>query len=224
MLEIGAKLCLKGTWETGSVPEGRLGVTLVPSISFGDGSHPSTRLFLEEMEELVTPGITVIDAGTGSGILAIAAIRLGAAKVYAIDISKVALFTAMANLEANGLTSGEVELLRATYEGVEFSARRPAPLQHPRYSAGDGGHGDWAFGLLPAGGRFATMPPQFDVGRRGGGRAGGRGFTVLRKISTTASGPTGSSKSRRLLHPLSSPRPACAPSAARLSTYRVEPL
>ncbi len=180
MLEIGAKLCLKGTWETGAVPEGRLSVTLVPSIAFGDGSHPSTRLLLEEMEGLVTPGMTVIDAGTGSGILAIAAIKLGAAKVYAIDISKMALFTVMANLEANGLTSGEVELLRALYEGVEFPPADLILCNIPNIRPVIAGM-EMAFGLLPAGGRFVTMPPLFDVAAVEEA-ALAAGFAVLRKI------------------------------------------
>ena len=132
------------------------------STNFGDGTHPSTRLLLEEMEEMVAPGITVIDAGTGSGILAIAAIKLGAIKVYAIDVSKMALMSLSANLQVNGLNNGEVEFLRATYEAIEFPPGDLVLCNIPDIRPVLAGM-EMAFKTLSSGGRFITMPPVRDV-------------------------------------------------------------
>jgi len=72
-------------------------------MAFGTGLHPTTRLCLEALERYIRPGMRVLDVGTGSGILALAAARLGAASVLALDISSVAVEAAQANVRANGL-------------------------------------------------------------------------------------------------------------------------
>ena len=180
MLQIGERLCLKSPWETGPVPAGRLGIILVPTIAFGDGTHPSTRLFLEQMEELVTPGMTVVDAGTGSGILSIAAIKLGAAKAYAIDASKMALMALSANLQANGMGPKQVEFLRATYEAVQFPPADLFLCNIPDIRPVLAGM-EMAYGLLPSGGRFVNMPPVRDAAAVEES-ALAAGFTVARKI------------------------------------------
>lgn len=71
--------------------------------TFGTGSHPATRLALEHLERAVRPGHRVIDVGTGSGVLAIAAARLGAAAVQAFDTDAAAVRVAAANVRANGV-------------------------------------------------------------------------------------------------------------------------
>jgi ribosomal protein L11 methyltransferase len=73
-------------------------------MAFGTGLHPTTRMCLEQVERRVRPGMRVLDVGTGSGILALAAAKLGAAHVYAIDNSSVAVESATENATMNGLS------------------------------------------------------------------------------------------------------------------------
>src|SRR5207247_7504809 len=80
--------------------------------AFGTGEHASTRLCLRLLETHLRPGATVADLGTGSGILAMAACRLGARRVIAVDDDEVALGVARANLRDNNL-QGRVRLVRA---------------------------------------------------------------------------------------------------------------
>ncbi len=103
MILVGQRLCVIGDWDETPVPDDRLDVRLRPSFSFGTGAHPSTRAILEEMEALVTGGDTVLDVGTGSGVLAIAAVKLGAARVYAADIAPEAIETLRGNVVSNGM-------------------------------------------------------------------------------------------------------------------------
>jgi ribosomal protein L11 methyltransferase len=72
-------------------------------MAFGTGGHPTTQLCLRALEDHVTPGMTVADIGTGTGILAIAAANLGAATVYATDIDSLPRKIARANVARNGL-------------------------------------------------------------------------------------------------------------------------
>jgi ribosomal protein L11 methyltransferase len=82
---------------------GAVVVTLDPGLAFGTGTHPSTALCLEWLDAEVTPAMTLIDYGSGSGILAIAAARLGAAHVAAYDIDPQALLATTENAAANGV-------------------------------------------------------------------------------------------------------------------------
>src|ERR1051325_5172253 len=82
-LHIGRRLVVKPSWEYYS-PQGEdLVLELDPGMAFGTGGHPTTQLCLFALEERVTPGMAVADIGTGSGILSLAAAKLGAATVYA---------------------------------------------------------------------------------------------------------------------------------------------
>lgn len=83
-----------------------------PGMAFGTGEHGTTRGMLRLMEAAVEPGDRVLDVGTGSGILALAAVRLGAERVLALDVDADALEVARRNLERNG-AAGAVDLLRA---------------------------------------------------------------------------------------------------------------
>jgi len=78
-------------------------LTLDPGMAFGTGLHPTTQMCLQFLEELVEPGMRVLDVGTGSGILAIAAARLGATAVYAIDNDPIAIRTTEENVALNGV-------------------------------------------------------------------------------------------------------------------------
>ena len=109
MLVIGNKLAIKGDWDTTPVEDGLSAVLLSPlGMVFGNGYHWSTRRFLQELESLIEPGDTVVDIGTGSGILAIAAALLGARVVYATDLSQPAREIAQANAAVNGVSGAIV--------------------------------------------------------------------------------------------------------------------
>jgi ribosomal protein L11 methyltransferase len=82
-----------------------LNIILDPGLAFGTGSHPTTRLCLEWLEERLSPTQSVIDYGCGSGILAIAAAKLGAARVCGIDIDEQAVISSRYNAARNGVTA-----------------------------------------------------------------------------------------------------------------------
>ncbi|HVY81533.1 MAG TPA: 50S ribosomal protein L11 methyltransferase [Steroidobacteraceae bacterium] len=79
-------------------------VRLDPGLAFGTGTHPTTAMCLEWLEHYVTPGVRVIDYGCGSGILALAAVKLGASHAYCFDIDPQALIATRDNAAANGIT------------------------------------------------------------------------------------------------------------------------
>lgn len=101
---VGKKLLIKPEWEQVDDTHGRAVLELEPGLAFGTGSHPTTRLCLEIMEDYIHPASTVLDVGCGSGILSIAALLLGAKSAFGVDIDKLAVKTALANAEKNGFT------------------------------------------------------------------------------------------------------------------------
>lgn len=100
-LEIGKRLWIGANWHR--PPPGRLAVRLDPGLAFGTGSHATTRLILQFLESNIQGGERVLDYGCGSGILAIAAAKLGAALVDATDIDPQAIESATQNAAANGV-------------------------------------------------------------------------------------------------------------------------
>ncbi len=125
VLRIGSRLRIVPSWIPYTPAAGEVVVTLDPGMAFGTGLHPSTQLCLLAMEEWLRPGMRILDVGTGSGILAIAAARLGAAEVLAVDIEEVAVRTARENVELNGVgdvvhvLAGSVDgEARGRYDGV----------------------------------------------------------------------------------------------------------
>jgi ribosomal protein L11 methyltransferase len=104
-LEIGERLVIKPSWESYLGDRSRAIVDLDPGMAFGTGGHPTTRLCLECLDRYVRPGMIVADIGTGSGILAIAAARLGAMTVHATDIDSLPRKIARENVTANTLDS-----------------------------------------------------------------------------------------------------------------------
>ena len=99
---IGSHLVVRPTWEEYQAQEQDVVIDLDPGLAFGTGTHETTALCAELIEQYYTGG-TVLDVGTGSGILALAAARLGADDVLAIDIDPLAVRTARENVEKNRL-------------------------------------------------------------------------------------------------------------------------
>ncbi|MFN2114379.1 MAG: 50S ribosomal protein L11 methyltransferase [Anaerolineae bacterium] len=100
---IGDRFLIVPSWLEAEPKPGDLVIRLDPGMSFGTGLHPTTRLCLTALESFVAPGSSVLDVGTGSGVLAIGAALLGAERVVAIDIAPTAVETATANAAANGV-------------------------------------------------------------------------------------------------------------------------
>lgn len=100
--EIGQKLVVLPYWEDPAAFPNRLPVILDPGLTFGTGAHPSTQMVMEAMEELVTSGASCLDLGSGSGILSITALRLGAARAVGVDIDPKAEDIARENAQYNG--------------------------------------------------------------------------------------------------------------------------
>ncbi len=102
---VGERLVVKPSWEDYEAQPGDIVIELDPGMAFGTGTHHTTCLCMEALENAVQPGHTVFDVGTGSGILAIAAAKLGAKSVVAIDLDGVAVKVAKENVEKSGLAS-----------------------------------------------------------------------------------------------------------------------
>ncbi|HEX3685037.1 MAG TPA: 50S ribosomal protein L11 methyltransferase [Bryobacteraceae bacterium] len=100
---IGDRLFLAPPWCDDATPPGRRRIVHVPGLACGTGEHPCTQLALIALEKFVRPNTTLIDIGAGSGILAIAALRLGAARAIALDPDEAALQTARTNFSLNAL-------------------------------------------------------------------------------------------------------------------------
>lgn len=95
-MNVGARFFLVPEWRDDAAPPGRFRITINPGMAFGTGVHETTRLCLEALEDYLEPGMTVLDVGTGSGILAEAAALLGAGMVIACDVDPVAVQIARA--------------------------------------------------------------------------------------------------------------------------------
>ncbi|MEO1766640.1 50S ribosomal protein L11 methyltransferase [Thiobacter aerophilum] len=101
-ISISPRLWIVPSWHRAPDPAA-INLVLDPGLAFGTGSHPTTRLCLEWLDEALTPGASVLDYGCGSGILAIAAKKLGAGEVAGVDIDPQAVAAARENAAANGV-------------------------------------------------------------------------------------------------------------------------
>jgi len=104
-IRIAHRLMVVPTWEEYEPKEGDLILKMDPGMAFGTGTHETTRLCATLTEDYMKPGARVLDVGTGSGILAIAASKLGAEEVMAYDIDPVAVRVAQENCDVNGCTN-----------------------------------------------------------------------------------------------------------------------
>lgn len=117
---VGTKLYITVPWDKAVVPADRLPIIIDPGMAFGTGNHSTTAGCLYFLDKLVKPGISVVDWGTGSAILAIAAAKLGATTVLAFDNDPDAIEPARSNVVLNGV---ENSITLAVADGSEITAR-----------------------------------------------------------------------------------------------------
>ncbi len=102
--KVGNRLVVCPSWEQYTPKEGEVVLTMDPGMAFGTGTHDTTRLCMGLLEDAVTPETKLLDVGTGSGILAIATLLLGAKEAQGVDIDEVAVKVAKENAQANGVS------------------------------------------------------------------------------------------------------------------------
>ena len=140
-IRVSARLWIVPSWHEAPDPDA-LVLVLDPGMAFGTGSHPTTRLCLEWLERIVTPGASILDYGCGSGILAIAAAKLGASEVLGVDIDLQAVSAARNNAERNAVNarfddsarplSGQFDIVVANILANPLKALAPAIAGHVR--------------------------------------------------------------------------------------------
>lgn len=123
ILHLGQHLVIKPSWLDYTPSPGDIVIELDPGMAFGTGLHPTTRLCLAALEKRMTPGARVLDVGTGSGILSIAAARLGAREITALDTDPIAVETATRNVAI-----AHVDHLVQVHRGSVELARDGAPF------------------------------------------------------------------------------------------------
>jgi len=99
-IKVGKKLAILPSWADNIFP-GRTPIRINPGMAFGTGTHPTTQLCLALIERMVKPGNNIFDIGCGSGILSIAAVKLGAVRAYGVDINSAAISSSNENAELN---------------------------------------------------------------------------------------------------------------------------
>jgi len=104
-VRVGERLTIRPSWEEYAPAPGEVVLSMDPGMAFGTGTHESTRLCLRLLERQLRPGMAVLDVGCGSGILAVAALLLGAGSAVGVDIDEVAVRVAQENAARNGVAS-----------------------------------------------------------------------------------------------------------------------
>ncbi|MCM3712801.1 50S ribosomal protein L11 methyltransferase [Halalkalibacter oceani] len=102
-VKVSKSITITPTWETYTPQEGETIIELDPGMAFGTGTHPTTVLCIQALDRTVKGGEKVVDVGTGSGVLSIAAAKLGAEQVLALDLDDVAVVSARQNIALNQL-------------------------------------------------------------------------------------------------------------------------
>ena len=130
-MEVGERFFLVPAWREDAAPSGRFRIVINPGMAFGTGVHETTQLAIEALERYVSHGWTVLDVGTGSGILAQVARLLGAAQVYACDIDPIAVEIAGLGFvgSADAVRSNSVDLVVANISPEAIIALAPDLLR-----------------------------------------------------------------------------------------------
>lgn len=109
--KISKRIVVKPTWREYSPSPNEIILEIDPGMAFGTGTHPTTILCVNMIEAYLKPGYTLLDVGTGSGILMIAAAKLGAAKMLGVDTDEIAVDIARKNLLLNGIEDDKFQVI-----------------------------------------------------------------------------------------------------------------
>jgi len=124
-VKISGRFTIVPTWEEYEpVESDELIIELDPGMAFGTGTHPTTVLCLQALEKYLKPGDTVVDVGTGSGVLSIGAALLGASRVHALDLDQVAVIAAIDNIKLNQVES----TVKVVHGNLLESVKEPADI------------------------------------------------------------------------------------------------
>lgn len=134
-MRVSRRMVVKPTWR--KAPKNcQICIELDPQMAFGTGSHPTTQMVLKFLDEQITGGEQIVDVGTGTGILAIAAVKLGAKNVIACDIDPIAVRTAKINCAANQVqdrvelfTGSLASLARKKFDYIVANISMPEIIQ-----------------------------------------------------------------------------------------------
>lgn len=118
-LAIGERLWVRPYWDESPLPQGRVALNIDPGLAFGTGDHATTAMMLEMVEQYLQPGQTVLDFGCGSGILGIAALALGAARVTGVDNDPVCAEVVQRHLQLNHLEAERFKFISGEIIGDE---------------------------------------------------------------------------------------------------------
>ena len=110
-MKVGKKLLIRPVWIDDYDPDGRKVLNIEPGLAFGTGTHETTRLCMEALEDHIRPGVRMLDVGCGSGILSVAGMLLGAQGAVGVDIDKLAVKTAKENGRLNGFEAPAFTML-----------------------------------------------------------------------------------------------------------------
>ncbi len=130
---ISDRIVVKPTWEEYEPSEGEIMIEIDPGMAFGTGTHETTSMCMRALEKYVKPGMSMLDAGCGSGILSIAAAKLGAADVLGVDIDEEAVRVSQENFELNKTDDVCKAIVGDVTKGIEY--RDPATGEAARYQA-----------------------------------------------------------------------------------------
>lgn len=122
-VRLGKNILVRPLWIEEEAKPDDIVIALDPGMAFGTGTHPTTQLCLEALERMVSPALDVLDLGCGSGILSIAAAKLGASKIVGVDIDNLAIDATIENAEKNGVAD-KIHCYQGSLENVITSARR----------------------------------------------------------------------------------------------------
>lgn len=129
-IPVGEKVLILPAWQEAGQDEDRVLVRINPAMAFGTGTHPTTQLILVLLEKYIQPGQPLIDVGCGSGILSIAALKLGMSQALAVDVDGAAIISTLENAGLNDISEDVLETGKGSVEEVltgRFSFRQ-APL------------------------------------------------------------------------------------------------
>ncbi|MCB2210232.1 50S ribosomal protein L11 methyltransferase [bacterium] len=117
-IPVGENLLILPAWKPPAEYQSRTLIRINPAMAFGTGTHPTTQLILTLLEKHIQPDEPLIDVGCGSGILSIAALKLGASHALAVDVSNAAVLSTMENAGLNGFSPVDLETGKGSVEEI----------------------------------------------------------------------------------------------------------